>query len=319
MLALGVWSGMAIDYQQLVDDINAALQGIAQEGFALSTPDELPPLGAYTRATFSILDIQPPSQNYLTRDDGIIVTAWNSVAAVTVEVTGRFLRVDGTMLYIRELLIPTTDRVASTMQRQLGEGFLLNAALKVTGASVLRGQCFAQLSLTQGSGTGQVRTTTLIADYLNAQAPTGWPPGTIVNPLEGAGAFRVIDIAINVGDDIAEAVVPTNARWRVSTALFTFTTSAVVANRLGIFSFVQPATLGFQTWHPTALTASLFGSMFCAQWGTPPATLLQNYSMNLPTLPTLPAGTLIDMGLSFPAAGDTLNAAELVVEEWIDI
>lgn len=317
ILALGVWLRMPVDYQQLVDDINAALQGIAQEAFAFSVGEELPLLAPASRVTFTRRGVQPPSSAYLRRDDGIQLNVWNAVTGASVLLSGRFLKENGDLLYISELLTPTTDRAQSQVNRQLGEGFLLNASLQVQGATPQRGETFAVLTLTQGQGVSLAATSVLISDYLSAASPSGWPDSTVIPSSAGQGAFKAYTMTLSGGNTISSITVPANTRWKILNISGSVSLSVVAGNR-NMFISVTGAGGNFAAWCPDAMPALTLAAYYASRYGGAIAPIVASqYALVLPGDAIADTGMLIRVQMLNVQAGDTQNPAVISVEEWV--
>src|SRR5436190_23831015 len=85
---------------------------------------------------------------YLTGEDALLLTVFNGAAGVTVTVSGRTLAFGETHpKTFKRTLTPATNRTASTLNINLGDGWLLNAQVIVTSGTPLDGQTWARLSL----------------------------------------------------------------------------------------------------------------------------------------------------------------------------
>src|SRR5712692_4630466 len=94
---------------------------------------------------------------YVTGEESLQLSVFNSATGVTVTLTGRFLPVKqrdddpnprpGPFAHT---LVPTTNRAATLRTEVLGEGWLLDWSLLVTAGAPLDGQCYAKLALVRG-------------------------------------------------------------------------------------------------------------------------------------------------------------------------
>src|SRR5947209_5797592 len=73
---------------------------------------------------------------YVSGEEALLLTVFNAAAGVTVRLTGRFLDLDsGRVQVLNQPLVPSTNRVASTIVVPLGVGWLLDATALVTAGT----------------------------------------------------------------------------------------------------------------------------------------------------------------------------------------
>src|SRR5262245_48144363 len=89
----------------------------------------LPILSQPPGVAFATRGVSPPSALYLSPDDYLYVTMWSGASNITFVLRGRLLRADGYVSHFVSNLIPTADRLPSTLEVKLGEGFLLNVSM----------------------------------------------------------------------------------------------------------------------------------------------------------------------------------------------
>lgn len=188
--------------------------------------------------TFPSLALEAATPLYLTGEDGLRLTAFNSAAGVSLALRGRFLPVstapdeqDPVIGAFNQELVPTTNRAASTRTETLGEGWLLDWSVVVIAGTPLIGQCYAMVEIVRGAKGAQLALSVLGSGYVTANKRIGGPNISAMDFLDGGGALRSITGAVpGAGAEISETV-PTGARWEFLAAFFTFTTAVAVANR----------------------------------------------------------------------------------------
>ncbi len=290
--------------------------------------------------TFATQNIQPPSPLYVTRDDILQTTVYNSLAGQTVAVRYRLLRVDvtGPLRTTRDpvtrllrggritttiipgelVYTPSSDRLRNDFFANLPEGFLLNVSCFARSATTRRGQTFAMVSLRREAFPAGDSYFTLISDYAVAGSGLSWPGGLIRQSVENPGLIRGIQGTDPAPTDQVSEFVPTNARWRFISLSASLATSAVAGNRVvsaqlfdtaGQFygfasAFDQPAsTVVRYTFSSAAL-----------------ATLLRASTVHVP----IPGDLVMPQGFEFRTfvtnlqAGDDWSSVRFEVEEWLE-
>jgi len=229
-----------------------------------------------------------PGSFYVTGEDNLRMIVRNAATGVICTLEGRFLNLAGVVMPFVHVLTPTTNRAASTLDARLGDGWILNATIRVTTGTPQIGQTFAQLRVIRGIGAAPIAIGTLLQGYVTESDDLAWPGSPIRNSLEGPGA--IVQFAVsNPGAGLNFTLtVPTGVRWQIQTLLFVFTTSADVANRevalvviggagsiAGVFSgFVHTASEArTYTFYPGAQSAS--GEIRLANSGSFPLVLFR--------------------------------------------
>ncbi len=170
---------------------------------------------------------------YLTGEDNLKLTVFNAAAGVTVALTGRTLPFGSTRPSpFKQLLIPATDRSASTVILPLDDGWLLNAQVVVAAGSPAIGQTFVRVSVIRGITSQADEVLTLFADYVTAKQPASYPDSPIAATTDGAGAVRSITGSLPAAGAEVSEVVPTGARWMLLAFEADLTTAVAVANRV---------------------------------------------------------------------------------------
>ncbi len=272
-----------------------------------------PPLADITREL-----VQPPSRVYMGVDDRLYVRSRNSVVGTRLQVAGRLLTADGSIVPFNFEHVPLTNRAASIEAFRLAEGYLLSVVVFSTAASQRRGQTFVEIGLLRGRDVRDSVVDVLARDYIAIEEPLAFPGGPIRSSLEGPGALRSItgtDPA--AGAEISETV-PSDARWKLLAIRFAFVTDANAANR----GVLVELTDGTNTYHHTrqhdVQTASLtttynyaVGTFFEAT-----ALFLEHHNV-LPEL-LMAAGHVWTTVTGSIQAGDNYGAPQYLVEEWIE-
>jgi len=168
---------------------------------------------------------------FFDNDDSIQLTAWNGLAGVVLTLSGRFVRVDGTVEPLVERLVPASNRTATSAIFARGQGWLTDLSIVASGAAPLRGQTFARVDIVRGQSSPIIVLSTIAQGYVTATKRLAYPGSVVEDSLSGSGAVRSIagtDPAAGV--EISETV-PTGARWRFLSLRASLVTDATVANR----------------------------------------------------------------------------------------
>lgn len=259
-----------------------------------------------------------PHGVYVTGDDFLLITSINTVASVRLALGGRMVGATGRPHHFADSHVATADRVAATSVMRLGEGWLQEITLGVTGATPQFGQTFARVDLVRGDGPGRTAHGTLIQGPLTAVQRRAWPGSPLEFTLGLPGAIRSLtgtDPA--AGAEISETV-PTGARWRFISLRVSFTTDATVANRTPALAFddgtnvfaqaapnVNQAAGATFVHHYLAVGVNHAQTSLSAQTSTPPNLIL-------------PAGFRLRTITGALQVGDNFAAPQYLVEEWLE-
>lgn len=255
---------------------------------------------------------------YLTGEDQLRVTVFDSTTAARVEITGRFLTVAGRIQPFQFGFLPATDRTASTMTRALGEGWLLEASVRATAGQVLSGQCYVVLSIARGSTGAFTDLSTLAAGYVTQQQRVSWPGSGVRGPLEGApGIFKTTGTNPAPNNEVLETV-PTGARWRLRGVVLTLTTDANVANRTVQLMIQVGVNAPLLVPAVVVQVASQAITYYAAAVGAPGLTNLTNTQIILPADLVLAAGSIIATITVNRQVGDDYASPIMWVEEWME-
>lgn len=261
---------------------------------------------------------------YLTGEDSLRLTVFNALSGVVVTVTGRTLAIgESKPTRFDRTLTPATNRTASTLLINPGDGWLLGVQVTVTSGTPIDGQTYARLSLQRGDASVALDQFTLVSDTVTVGKPLTWPGGFARGPLDGAGALRLIaGTQPAAGAEISETV-PAGARWQLLSFKARFVASAAVANRSWNLLLDDGATryLTAQT-NATATPASVTLDVVWAP-GLADSRNVVTGNINLQTEPLpnpteLLAGHRIRTSTNLLQAGDQWDTIEYVVLEWLE-
>lgn len=268
--------------------------------------------------TFATQNLQPPTPLYVTESDSLQLTVWNHMTAIEVDLTGRILRADGTIIRIFQPLFPTNNRVANIFKVNLPQGFLLDISINTPASAVARGQCFAQCTVVRGASAALSAVQLLAQDYVATGLAMQWPGGLVRSPIEGPGFIVSQTTTVGAGLDWA-FIVPVNARWRIRSITATLNTAATVANRFaGVLLRDSLSNIYYEFVAPYTHTAGISAAYTFAP-GIPYVqgggfTLI----LPLPTDTTLFSNMKFGSGTNGLQAGDTWTNITASVEEWIE-
>lgn len=260
-----------------------------------------------------------PFQYYVTGEESLVLNVWSS-AVCRVVVSGRWYRAAaGIEVFRHDHLTNGDPSTPQAFQMRVQEGYLLNCAIEVEGAVVMRGQCFAQLVIGRGSGAAFVKLGTVLQGYVGSSKFLGFPGSPLEDSLEGPG-FQQIATVANPAAGAEWSTLPGVSRlWRMRYVYFELTTAGGGANR---DVFLRLRRNGIST------IAAIHGSDT-----HPPATLLVYSFQPGVALITPTRGGLISGCLPTPffvhnfdhlgsltsgiAAGDQHANIRLGYEEWL--
>jgi len=255
---------------------------------------------------------------FLTGDDNLQLSSWNSLTGVGVTIAGRVLGLDGHSRPFVHTATPNTDRTIASIVRKLGEGWLTEFTVFVSAAAPILGQTFVRVQIVRGLEAATQVLATLGAGYITAVQPLAWPGCAVARSIEGPGALRSIT-GTNpaAGVDIAETV-PTGAVWRLLSFFARFVADATVMSRQPVLSFDDGTSDYFRTDTPQNQTASQTNDWVAAP-GMERLTLFVNSrSWGTPTDVRFRGGHRILITTGSIQAGDNWGAPQLWVEEWLE-
>jgi hypothetical protein len=256
---------------------------------------------------------------YLTGEDSLRITTIGALAGGVVALEGRLVTPDGCVVPIAERHVPNSNYTAASQIFPVAEGVLVNAQLRVTTGTAVRGHVFAFLEIVRGTGSSAQPLGTLLQGYLTSGARLPWPGAAIESSVNGPGRLRSItgtDPAAGV--EISETV-PAGVRWRLHAFRLTFVTSAVVANRIPTL-FIDDGSIRVFGAASAAQPASQTLQYYWASYGAKDtATSQAALQLVLPTPLILGPGYRIQTATTLLDVGDNYGAPQYLVEEWIEV
>lgn len=256
---------------------------------------------------------------YFGGDDQLRVTSWNSLASVTVIVTGRFVHADdGRIEAFSEVHTANTNRTAASNTYGRARGWLTDLSVLVSGATPQRGQTFVRVDVVRGLGAGAIALSTLIQGYVTATQRLAYPGSPVSDSLTGPGALRSLtgtDPAANT--EISETV-PTGARWRFVSLRATLTTDATAGNRVIGLTFDDGTNIYGGAFANYNQAASLAFAYYFSNTGLNHAQASTDAMISTPANVVLPAGHRLRTLTNNIQATDNWGAPQYGVEEWLE-
>lgn len=260
-----------------------------------------------------------PFQFLLTGDDRLRIVSFNSLTGVVVAIQGYRMDPAGEKHPLRQVHTPNTDRTVATDDFALGAGALLNLTVFAAAGAPLIGQTFVILQLVRGVGAAAVVLGTLLAGYVTARQPLGWPGSPIVSSLEGEPVIRVVtgtDPA--AGAEVSETV-PTGARWELLSVRYTLVTSAVAGARRSRLVLTTPGSAVFVSLLPATTQAASDNLPYLWAPNLPSASIATTgLQQPLTQRAILPAGAMLGTSTQAVDAGDNYADVTFAVREWLE-
>jgi len=256
-------------------------------------------------------------QYVFTQSDRLAVTAWSSLASVTLSVQGTYINDAGEHLPFSFALAPTSDRAATVGSHLLGAGVLQNVVVYASAGSPVRGQVYVRVTKRYGSQSTGLDTAVIVQGYV-ADGEYLYAPGKVSEGSTiGPGVIRSITgTDPDAGAEISETV-PTGALWRLLAFWAALVTDATVSNRQPELSFTDGTTEFFRKPSRDTQAASLtYNYSFVVLGIDHPIEILTQIAA-IPHTMLLPAGYTIDTITTNLQAGDNWGAPQLLVEEWL--
>lgn len=257
---------------------------------------------------------------WFTGEDELRLVVVNSLTGVGVTLQGRFLPRGGARPEpFVHVVTPSADRMPSTFDRPLGEGFLLNCSLIVTSGAPLVGQTYVMLQVIRGSTGATIVLGCLLAGYVTAMQHIAYPGSPIESSIAGGGVTRVVTgTTPAAGAEISETV-PAGARWELVSVTTALTTTGAGGARQALLYITPPA---FVRLYAPQFTTVPISVTFALQWAqnqnfetVAPGTIL---TAGLPAGYTLLAGDVVHTSTVNLQAGDQYRSPVLVVREWLE-
>jgi len=267
--------------------------------------------------SFKYTEVPPPAPLYVTKDDVIRVTAYNSLSGQSLLISGRILTPQQDVVLLSEEFGPTTDRSEATHLMQLMDGFLLSLCVVSNGVVTVSGQTFVRAGIQKSEVYANRLYQIFFADYVVSGSGLHWPPGRIRSPEEGPGLIRrVLGTDPGAGSEISETV-PTNALWILHGIQYTLVTDATVADRVSdlvIDDGTNEVFRAFSFFNHTASKTVIYQRAAYGTRGDAPPDYRGIFSSIPPNL-RLRAGWRIRTDTEALQTGDNYSAPILYVEE----
>lgn len=261
-----------------------------------------------------------PSQFYLTGEDRLRVTVANALVGVAVGIHWRTANPDGDIVPSREFQTPTSDRLPTTADYELGEGSLLNVTAFAAAGAPRIGQTFVSVQLVRGRGPAAIVLGTLLAGYVTATQSLGFPGSPIQSSVDGGGFFRrITGTTPGISGEITE-VVPTGARWQLLSVNARLTTSATAISRFPALFLAEGGFDFFAAGQFSAVGASVTSAVW---WECGMA--LESQVGFVGSVAGLLLGNMLLAGMSFATRtgnlqpGDQWTAPSFLVQEWLEV
>lgn len=264
--------------------------------------------------------IASPFQFVSTGEDNLRITSVNSLVGVHLKVQGRRLDSSGDIKSAAWDHTPSSDRMPTTSDVELGSGALLNLVVFASAGSPKQGQTFVIVQLIRGVGTAAIVLGTLLQGYVTGTQGLGWPGSPIQSSIEGGGIYRVVSGTQPAVGVFIQEIVPTGARWDVISLAVDLTTDATVITRQPIVTFLSGGIGQAAAWNYGAIAASTARTFMWSQ-----GLALDNVPANgslvsgLPVNLVLLGGSQIFVNCAFLQAGDQFGAPLLSVREWLEV
>lgn len=260
-----------------------------------------------------------PALLYVDGNYALRLNAWCSVAGVTLGLRYRFLRaIDGQVVDSAEQLSPTANRVLTTTDLQLSNGFPLNVEVFALAGTPTIGQCFVQVQIVRGRGAAALATATLLQAYITATNARAWPGSLLESSLDGAGALRsIIGTTPGAGVEVTETV-PAGVRWELLAFHVRLTTAVAAANRFVQLLLDDGTAIPYAQIYPftSAHAASLvFPYSFYA--GGPTNVGQAAFQGALPINLRLEAAHRVRTSTIAIQAADQYDQVQYLVREWL--
>lgn len=255
---------------------------------------------------------------FFTGEDALLLTSWNSLAAVVLTVSGRFIHANGRIEVFAERHVPNTNRTAATAILPRGVGWLSDLTIVASGATPQRGQTFVRVDVIRGVATSSIVVATVMQGYVTATKRLGYPGSPIEDSLAGQGALRSItgtDPAANV--EIQETV-PTGARWRLRSLRAQLVTDGNAANREVSITVDDGTSVYYEAASGANQAASLTRQYTFAPHGVRGAAATGTSLLVAIATLLLAAGHRVNTATFNRQVTDNWGAPQYEVEEWLE-
>lgn len=272
-----------------------------------------------TQIRFEVEQVSPHNYLYVTNSDTMQIVCCSSTAGIGIVVNFKILRPDGTITVSQEQSTTVALPATATILAQLTEGFLMNVAVGNTGPNITRGDLFVTGILLRGRGNAATVNQCLFQGYATRQNRINWPYTNADAGSLGPGKLFARTIANPAAGVDWQFALPAYTRARLTGVVATFTTSAVVNNRLPTLVIDDGVNIIYEAPSPSTQAAAL-GVRY--SWGSGVTATLINGSKVVVSLPVpafIPVNGRFRSLTPFMDAGDQWSAISASTEEWIDL
>lgn len=254
---------------------------------------------------------------YVTRQDNLLVTAYNTLAGLDVTLRTRTLSPNGEITPGEFTFTPTADRTFQVMRPDLSVGWLLSVLAIPSLATLKQGACYVTIGL-QRNVPGQFDAFEILAQgYLTSSNFIAWPKADSRTPTEGAGRLFSESIANPGANTNFSYTVPANTRQKIHNLYFTFTEVGGVNATPLLWILPNGAQYGYYLFTTVVVNAATHTYTYAISTNT----WVYNaglYSVCwLPDV-VLPAGAVIQSSVSGMGGGDNFTNILLFIEEWLE-
>lgn len=269
------------------------------------------------------IGVSKGSGQYVSSGDSLTLTAWSSLAGLTVTLAGQQVAANCQVTPFTLVVHPDGLVTPTSVSLNLIEGMITSLSVSVTGSTLpQRGQTYVRASVGIFSGGTTIPYATLVSDYVTGSFQPSFPPAALLGPQEGTGYMRILipdDVAAGHGVEITQDAVFV---WDINFVQFFLETDAVVANR-GV-SLVFTDTVGNSTWEGTRFVPQPASKGYTYNFQQNPgndSAFSDSYLAQLPLGYRLtgPGSIFIDYNSSPHSNGDQLSSVRMVMREWLNI
>lgn len=261
--------------------------------------------------------VEPYPAVYVTQDDILLVKIWSPNASSLVNISTRIQVPDGRI--VASFYSFNVAGVGATPVQQVIEqieGFILSATVETPAAPY--GQCYVQLQIVRGRGTGdQTAGQLLCAGYPGAGFAIGFPQTPAGGPLTGAGQTGSTTGTNPAAGADWTYTVPAGFTQVLVSVRAVLTTSAVVANRVPVLRITIPT--GQIVADIAAIAAQTASTTITYVWmaGAPANNTNNVQQMSLPQGLRLPAGSVVQTITAGISAGDQWSSISITYTQFI--
>jgi hypothetical protein len=254
---------------------------------------------------------------YIFNEDELRVGVKTATAGLVIQVAGVMLNANGEQSNFSVVVAPTSDRVETVTQNNIGSGWILHCAASLVSGTLTPRCAYVRADIVRPMGSGNTVQTELLSGYLENTFLPSFPFVRPSPPLDGVGASKVI-----IGNDPAAGAevndtVPAGAAWRLRAALLTLVTSANVANRRPHLVFDDGTNVYLRSVSGTDIPASTTATISFWAGGTIVAPNNNVQVAPLPDAVLLFPGHRIRTITTALDAGDNYGAPVYMVEEYL--